>query len=235
VKQLDDRRGCARVQVSIEVVGERGGWSLPAVQQEMASERRPGEVWNRRIGEATGVIVNPRAELCEGGGRHRDSRPVVCEDELGLFVGRLETVGGRAEVVLDRDGIEILQVGQCLDEGSPEDAGLLCGAEVRAVDPHEIDRAAAQSRRFFSDQFADQIGSVPERHDGQGDLEILAQCVSHRALVKAVAGFVPSPHRVAHRRPARPAGHLAPCHPSEMGRWKHVGRPGGAARNRHEC
>ncbi len=141
--------------------------------EDLLQERRADEVGRRGVGEAARVRLGPVEEGGDAARRLVDPGAVVDEVDLGHAPGRLEALGRHGEVdPRGRLAREVDQpvVGQALGEGPEQQAVLLHGGEVLAVDPDEVDRAALVSPgRLLGQHAGDRLGRVGELHVAQRD------------------------------------------------------------------
>ena len=116
------------------------------LDQRLLQEGAAQEVGRLRVAEASRVLLAPGQKLLDGPRRLRHQRAVVDEDHLRHAPGRFEIIDRHGEV--DPRGRLVVQidqriVGQRLGPGIQQQPLALHGREVLAIDPDEIDAAAA--------------------------------------------------------------------------------------------
>ena len=137
-----------------------------------------------------------RLELFDGGRRGIDDVAVVPHLHLGLAVGALEALGGRAEIVGHLGAFRIdvvVEVRQVAREGAPQIAVLLARVEVLSVDPDEVDGAFRHARLHLARQLRENVVDVHADQIERDVVLVLQRRGQHRVdpgvarLVAAVA------------------------------------------------
>ena len=173
---------------------EGGIWRQ--LDEHLLQEGGAEEVRRVGIGEAAGIGLRPVEQRRDRAGGLGDPGGLVDEVQLGHAPGRFQAVGGHGEV--HQGGglvgeIDQREVGQRLGEGAVEQAVVLHGGEVLAVDPDEVDGAALVLAGGALGQHAgDRIGGVGQLHVADHDAVIVPDPFAHPGDV-GVDTFVAAP------------------------------------------
>ena len=167
----------------------------------------------------------PGQELRHVARRLRDPRGVVQKDDLGHAPGGFKSIGGNSEIGARRrlaGGVDKAIIRQQLGKGAIEESLRLHGGEVFAVDPDEIDAAAAAlARRLLRQHARDRVCRVRELDLLERDAEVGGHALAgpHDVVVDALAaapgieidGLAPGGCDRARPIDRQRSHHVSPC------------------------